>query len=125
MREAAVRLIVTFVSGKTYAYGLVPKHVYDDFRRSGAKGNFFISQIRAAATRRGASAGGPHRRCGFQAVDEIDALLLELGRQSIAEAFEQDRLILGFFQSLGAVYVGDAAELVLREIEALPIRRSS
>jgi hypothetical protein len=39
-------LIFTFVSGKTYAYGLVPKHVYDDFRRSGAKGNFFSSQIR-------------------------------------------------------------------------------
>src|ERR1700680_1629319 len=53
-------------------------------------------------------------------MDEIDALLLELGRQAIAEAFEEDRLILGFFQSLRAVDVGDAAELVLGEIEALP-----
>ncbi len=45
-QESRSELIVTFVSGKTYAYGLVPKHIYDDFRRSGAKGNFFNAHIR-------------------------------------------------------------------------------
>src|SRR5438132_8346289 len=44
--ESRSELIVTFVSGKTYAYGLVPKRIYEDFRRSGAKGNFFNAHIR-------------------------------------------------------------------------------
>ena len=45
-QESRSELTVTFVSGKTYAYGLVPKRVYEDFRRSGAKGNFFNAHIR-------------------------------------------------------------------------------
>ncbi|HYK79901.1 MAG TPA: KTSC domain-containing protein [Micropepsaceae bacterium] len=45
-QESRSELIVTFVSGKTYAYGLVPKRIYDDFRSSGAKGNFFNAHIR-------------------------------------------------------------------------------
>jgi KTSC domain/Phytanoyl-CoA dioxygenase (PhyH) len=45
-QESRSELIVTFVSGKTYAYGLVPKRVYEDFRSSGAKGNFFNAHIR-------------------------------------------------------------------------------
>src|SRR3982074_407208 len=45
-QESRSELTVTFVSGKTYAYGLVPKHIYDDFRRSAAKGNFFNAHSR-------------------------------------------------------------------------------
>ncbi len=45
-QESRSELIVTFVSGKTYAYGLVPKRVYEDFRSSAAKGNFFNAHIR-------------------------------------------------------------------------------
>src|SRR6266850_3952772 len=45
-QESRSELIVTFVSGKTYAYGLVPKRIYEDFLRSGAKGNFFNAHIR-------------------------------------------------------------------------------
>ena len=45
-RESRSELIVTFASGKTYAYGLVPKRVYDDFLRSRSKGNFFNTHIR-------------------------------------------------------------------------------
>jgi hypothetical protein len=45
-QESRSELTVTFVSGKTYAYGLVPKRVYEDFRSSGAKGNFFNARIR-------------------------------------------------------------------------------
>src|SRR5258705_6513504 len=45
-QESRSELVVTFVSGKTYAYGLVPKRVYEDFCRSGAKGNYFNAHIR-------------------------------------------------------------------------------
>ena len=45
-RESRSELTITFVSGKTYAYGLVPKRIYEDFRRSSAKGNFFNAHIR-------------------------------------------------------------------------------
>src|SRR5258706_7481481 len=45
-QESRSELIVTFVSGKTYTYGLVPKRVYEDFRSSAAKGNFFNAHIR-------------------------------------------------------------------------------
>jgi len=45
-QESRSELVVTFVSGKTYAYGLVPKRIYEDFCRSGAKGNFFNAHIR-------------------------------------------------------------------------------
>jgi lysyl-tRNA synthetase class 2 len=45
-QESRSELIVTFVTGKTYAYVLVPKRVYEDFRRSRSKGNFFNAHIR-------------------------------------------------------------------------------
>src|SRR5882724_8033942 len=45
-RESRSELTITFVSGKTYAYGLVPKRIYEDFRSSPAKGNFFNAHIR-------------------------------------------------------------------------------
>jgi hypothetical protein len=45
-QESRSELIVTFVSGKTYAYGMVPKRVYEDFCRAGAKGVFFNAHIR-------------------------------------------------------------------------------
>jgi lysyl-tRNA synthetase class 2 len=44
--EERFELIVTFTTGKIYAYGLVPKQVYEEFCRSRAKGNFFNSHIR-------------------------------------------------------------------------------
>jgi len=45
-QESRSELTITFVSGKTYAYGLVPKHIYDDFRNARTKGNFFNAHIR-------------------------------------------------------------------------------
>ena len=45
-QESRSELTITFVSGKTYAYGLVPKRIYEDFRSSSAKGNFFNAHIR-------------------------------------------------------------------------------
>jgi hypothetical protein len=45
-QESRSELIVTFVTGKTYAYVLVPKRVYEAFHRSRSKGNFFNAHIR-------------------------------------------------------------------------------
>jgi hypothetical protein len=45
-QESRSELTVTFLNGKTYAYGLVPKRVYEDFRSAQAKGNFFNARIR-------------------------------------------------------------------------------
>jgi lysyl-tRNA synthetase class 2 len=45
-REERNELIVTFTTGKIYSYGLVPKRVYDEFRASRSKGNFFNSHVR-------------------------------------------------------------------------------
>jgi hypothetical protein len=50
-------LIVTFVSGKTYAYGLVPKHVYDDFR--GPERRAISSTAKSATATRPADKIGP------------------------------------------------------------------
>src|SRR5438445_13861040 len=63
-QESRSELTVTFVSGKTYAYGLVPKRVYEDFRSSGAKGNFFNAHIRDRY---------PARRMKTDPTHELDA----------------------------------------------------
>jgi lysyl-tRNA synthetase class 2 len=44
--ESRSELTVTFATGKTYVYALVPQSVYDDFRNSRSKGNFFNTRIR-------------------------------------------------------------------------------
>ena len=44
--ESRSELTVNFTTGKTYVYGLVPRRVYDDFRQSRSKGNFFNDHIR-------------------------------------------------------------------------------
>jgi len=44
--ESRSELTVSFTTGKTYLYGLVPKRVYDEFRDSASKGNFFNTRIR-------------------------------------------------------------------------------
>ena len=45
-REERFELIVTFTTGKVYCYGLVPKTVYENFRRARSKGSFFNSHVR-------------------------------------------------------------------------------
>ena len=44
--EGRSELTVTFTTGKTYVYGLVPKRIYDDFRGARSQGNFFNTHIR-------------------------------------------------------------------------------
>jgi hypothetical protein len=44
--ESRSELTVTFTTGKTYVYGLVPKRVYEDFRGARSKGNYFNNRIR-------------------------------------------------------------------------------
>ena len=44
--ENRSELTVTFTTGRTYVYGLVPKRIYDDFREALSKGNFFNAQVR-------------------------------------------------------------------------------
>ena len=44
--ESRSELTVTFTTGKTYVYGLVPKRIYGDFRSARSKGNFFNTRIR-------------------------------------------------------------------------------
>jgi hypothetical protein len=44
--ESRSELIVTFTTGKVYAYSLVPKRVYDEFRNSPRTGSFFNARIR-------------------------------------------------------------------------------
>jgi lysyl-tRNA synthetase class 2 len=39
-------LVVTFRSGKRYAYVGVPPNVYEDFLRAGSKGRYFSLHIR-------------------------------------------------------------------------------
>ena len=39
-------LVVTFRSGKRYAYEAVPPKVYEDFLRAGSKGQYFNLHIR-------------------------------------------------------------------------------
>jgi hypothetical protein len=39
-------LVVTFRSGKRYAYEGVPSKVYEDFLRAGSKGRYFTLHIR-------------------------------------------------------------------------------
>lgn len=42
------RLLVTFVTGRSYAYEGVPKSVYEAFRKAPSKGSFFNKAIRDA-----------------------------------------------------------------------------
>ena len=44
--ENRSELTVTFTTGKTYVYGLVPKRIYDDFRAARSKGKFFNTHVR-------------------------------------------------------------------------------
>jgi hypothetical protein len=45
--NAATRqLVVTFVTGRVYAYAEVPPDVHNAFRASGSKGRFFNQEIR-------------------------------------------------------------------------------
>ena len=43
---ATRQLVVTFVTGRTYAYADVPPDVHNAFRASGSKGRFFNQEIR-------------------------------------------------------------------------------
>jgi hypothetical protein len=40
------RLLVTFTTGRVYAYDRVPASVYEDFREAPSKGEFFNREIR-------------------------------------------------------------------------------
>ena len=82
-RESRSELIVTFASGKTYAYGLVPKRVYDDFLRSDAKGNFFNAHIRDCY---------PTRTLKPDPLQELDARGYAIARR-VADSFLIIRLI--------------------------------
>jgi hypothetical protein len=43
---ATRQLVVTFVTGRVYAYAEVPPDVHSAFRASGSKGRFFNQEIR-------------------------------------------------------------------------------
>jgi hypothetical protein len=43
---ATRQLVVTFVTGRVYAYAEVPPDVHNAFRASGSKGRFFNQEIR-------------------------------------------------------------------------------
>jgi hypothetical protein len=43
---ATRQLVVTFVTGRVYAYAEVPPDVHNAFRASGSKGRFFNLEIR-------------------------------------------------------------------------------
>ncbi len=43
---ATRQLVVTFVTGRIYAYADVPADVHNAFRASGSKGRFFNQEIR-------------------------------------------------------------------------------
>jgi hypothetical protein len=43
---ATRQLVVTFVTGRVYAYADVPPDVHNAFRASGSKGRFFNQEIR-------------------------------------------------------------------------------
>ena len=43
---ATRQLVVTFVTGRIYAYADVPPDVHNAFRASGSKGRFFNQEIR-------------------------------------------------------------------------------
>jgi len=43
---ATRQLVVTFVTGRVYAYAGVPPDVHNAFRASGSKGRFFNQEIR-------------------------------------------------------------------------------
>ena len=43
---ATRQLVVTFVTGRIYAYADVPPEVHNAFRASGSKGRFFNQEIR-------------------------------------------------------------------------------
>jgi hypothetical protein len=43
---ATRQLVVTFVTGRGYAYAEVPPDVHNAFRASGSKGRFFNQEIR-------------------------------------------------------------------------------
>ena len=43
---ASRQLVVTFVTGRVYAYAEVPPEVHSAFRASGSKGRFFNQEIR-------------------------------------------------------------------------------
>jgi lysyl-tRNA synthetase class 2 len=45
-QESRSELTVTFTTGRSYVYGLVPKRIYEDFRGARSKGNFFNAHIR-------------------------------------------------------------------------------
>ena len=40
------QLVVTFVTGRVYAYAAVPPDVHNAFRASGSRGRFFNQEIR-------------------------------------------------------------------------------
>ena len=44
--DEARRLLVTFTTGRTYAYDAVPRRVYDMMLRAPSKGRFFNSEIK-------------------------------------------------------------------------------
>ena len=44
--DEARRLLVTFATGRTYAYDAVPRNVYDTMLQAPSKGRFFNSEIR-------------------------------------------------------------------------------
>ena len=43
---ATRQLVITFVTGRVYAYAAVPPDVHNAFRASGSKGRFFNQEIR-------------------------------------------------------------------------------
>lgn len=43
---ATRQLVVTFVTGRVYAYAAVPPDVHNAFRASGSRGRFFNQEIR-------------------------------------------------------------------------------
>jgi hypothetical protein len=43
---ATRQLVVTFATGRVYAYAAVPPDVHNAFRASGSKGRFFNQEIR-------------------------------------------------------------------------------
>ena len=44
--ESRSELTVTFRTGKTYVYSLVPKRIYDNFQAARSKGNYFNDRVR-------------------------------------------------------------------------------
>ena len=56
---ATRQLVITFVTGRVYAYADVPPEVHSAFRASGSKGRFFNQEIRDNYDCREITARGP------------------------------------------------------------------